>query len=120
MRQENFVHVAKNISEAWNDERYDERAVICCENLENASDYFKSLLAESVKEEQHKKTLEKIKVPDTMVQRLFTVQEDPMVVFTEKFYEIGVDKNMLPDIGIKIDTAQLTIFNNISTGKDSW
>jgi mannitol-1-phosphate 5-dehydrogenase len=106
VRQENLVHVAKFIGEAWNDESNDERAVICCENLENASCYFKSLLADCAKDEKHKKMLEKIKVPDTMVDRgCSQSKSDPMVVFTESFYEIGVDKNMLPDTGIKLIPA---------------
>ncbi len=106
VRQENLVHVAKMISEVWNDDRNSERAVICCENLEDASGYFKTLLSGFAKDEKHKELLNKIKVPDTMVDRgCSQSRSDPMTVYTESFYEIGVDRNMLPDTGIRLIPA---------------
>ncbi len=106
VRQENLVHIAKTISEVWNDEFNSDRTVICCENLENASRYFKSLLAGFAKDERQKGLFDLIKVPDTMVDRgCSQAKDDPMTVYTESFYEIGVDKNMLPDTGIRLIPA---------------
>lgn len=103
VRQENLIHVAKTISEVWGDEENSDRAVICCENLENASGYFKSLLADCARDEKQKERLMKIKVPDTMVDRGCSQSyTDPTVVYTERFYEIGVDKKELPDTGIRL------------------
>lgn len=104
VRQENLIHVAKTISEVWgDDEENSDRAVICCENLENASGYFKSLLADCARDEKQKERLMKIKVPDTMVDRGCSQSySDPTVVYTERFYEIGVDKKELPDTGIRL------------------
>jgi len=103
VRQENLIHVAKTISEVWGDEENSDRAVICCENLENASGYFKSLLADCARDEKQKERLMKIKVPDTMVDRGCSQSySDPTVVYTERFYEIGVDKKELPDTGIRL------------------
>jgi len=106
VRQENLIHVAKIISEVWNDERSCDRAVICCENLENASGYFKSLLAGAARDQKHREVLDQIKVPDTMVDRgCSQAQNDLMTVYTESFYEIGVDKTMLSDTGISLIPA---------------
>jgi Mannitol-1-phosphate/altronate dehydrogenases len=103
VRQENLIHVAKTISEVWGNEENSDRAVICCENLENASGYFKSLLADCARDEKQKERLMKIKVPDTMVDRGCSQSyTDPTVVYTERFYEIGVDKKELPDTGIRL------------------
>jgi mannitol-1-phosphate 5-dehydrogenase len=103
VRKENLVHVAKLISEVWRFDDNETRKVLCCENLENASDYFKKLLFSTVSDDKTLEQMKKIVVPDTMVDRGCSASlEDDLLVYTEKFFEIGVDREVLKDTNIKL------------------
>lgn len=106
VRKENLIHVAELVGEVWNDERNADRCVICCENIENAHEYFMSLLDGLAKDDEQKRRFALIRVPDVMVDRACSPGPYGLLsVNTEKFYEICVDKNVLEDTGIRLIPA---------------
>ena len=103
VRRGNLINVAKLLANAWQSDGNFERLVICCENIEHVSKFFKDLLLSFALSDEHEKILQKVIVPDTVVDRGCTPSaEDRMVVETEKYFEIGVDKNVIANTGIKL------------------
>ncbi len=103
VRRGNLTNVAKLLANAWQSEGNFERLVICCENIEHVSRFFKDLLLSFALNDEHEKILQEVIVPDTVVDRgCAPSAEDRMVVETEKYFEIGVDKNVIANTGIKL------------------
>jgi len=103
VRKENLVHIAGALAKAWQDGINDDRIVICCENIEHVSAFFRNLLQEAAENEDARRNLMNIKIPDVMVDRGCAQDpEDPLTVQVKRFYEIAVDKKELPDTGIRL------------------
>ncbi|MGL9749146.1 hypothetical protein [Enterococcus sp. DIV0170] len=99
VRRENLAAVARMVTEAWGDTKEDKK-VICCENIENVSNLFNKLLVEA---NEKNLNLGHIIVPDTIVDRGCAPDpSDRMAVYTEPFFEISVDANVLANSGIKL------------------
>ncbi len=103
VRKENLVHIAEVLAKVWRDGPNEDRMVICCENIEHVSGFFRNLLLESAENEEARQNLSKVRIPDVMVDRGCAEDpEDPLTVHVKKFYEIAVDKKEIEDTGIRL------------------
>lgn len=101
--QENLINVAKIVAEVWNVNDADKKMILLCENLENASGFFKGLLKECSTSPEQEERLMKIKIPNTMVDRGCAKNPNDLTeVFTTEFREIAVDGDIVEDTGIKL------------------
>ncbi len=102
VRRENLIHVARTIVDTWGDSYDENRMVICCENVENVGTYFKKILIDLAKDEEHKKNIEQIRVPSTIVDRICSTSwPESSAVTSEIFHECAVDANIVADTKIK-------------------
>ena len=100
VRRENLIHVAKVLAMAWGTESDSRRMVLCCENVEGVGAYFHSLLMDYAKNEQQRKNLSVIRIPDTIVDRICAAGSTIMEVTSESFHECSVDADVVTDTGI--------------------
>lgn len=105
VRRENLIYVAKVLAKAWKHQNGENKQVICCENVEHVGDIFKDLLLQQAKNDEEKLNLQHIKVPDTIVDRICSVDEETLEVTSEKFYECSVDAAVVADTGIEAITS---------------
>lgn len=96
VRRENLKYIAPTLCKAWENTE-NNHLVICCENVEDIGKYFKSLLVENGLKY---KDLEKVKVPDTIIDRICATDKE-MNVISEKFHECSVDKNIVEKTGVR-------------------
>lgn len=113
VRRENLIHVARALASIWGKYDIEGRKVICCENVEDAGSYFKSLLVSEAKTNEEIAILNKIIVPDTIVDRICATSPSNInIVTSEKFHECSVDINVLSDTKIKLIPAVENIKGN--------
>lgn len=99
VRKENLKYVAKSLLSGL--EGRNIKKIICAENIENVSSFFRQLLNKYTTEEKHKNIIDNLIIPDTVVDRICTSNwPKSLRVNTEKFYEFSVDKSTLSDTGI--------------------
>ena len=98
VRRENLIHVAKVLAMAWGTESDSRRMVLCCENVEGVGAYFHSLLMDYAKNEQQRKNLSVIRIPDTIVDRICAAGSTIMEVTSESFHECSVDADVVTDV----------------------
>lgn len=104
VRKENLIHVAEMLAHSIEDPAG--KIVICAENIENVSFYFKELLNSIDVDQKQKEALGKLIVPDTIVDRICSSNwPTNCVIHTEKFYELAVDKNTLSNTKIELISA---------------
>lgn len=99
VRRENLIHVAKVIAKAWGNEESEHKIIICCENIEGVGKYFKALLKQCATPEQFEH-LNKLRIPDTIVDRICATGASLNEVTSEAFHECSVDKTIVEDTGI--------------------
>lgn len=115
VRRENLIHVARTLMSIWGSVDGNHRMVLCCENIENVGAYFKSLLLSEAITPIQKARMEKVQVPDTMVDRICTTSwPQSTVVTSEIFHECSVDANVVADTGIEFIPAIRHIEMNFS------
>lgn len=103
VRRENLIHVARTIVDTWGNTYDENRMIICCENVENVGTYFKKILIDLVKNEEQKRNIENIRVPDTIVDRICSTSwPESSVVTSEIFHECAVDVNIIADTKIEL------------------
>lgn len=100
VRRENLIHVAKVLAKAWGIDEKPERMVLCCENVEGVGAYFRSLLENCAENEEQKKNLSVIRIPDTIVDRICAAGDSIMEITSESFHECSVDAAVVEDTGI--------------------
>jgi mannitol-1-phosphate 5-dehydrogenase len=110
VRRENLKNVAPTIAEAWKDaDDNDSKAVICCENVEHVGTFFHELLVgqDGLSSDQRAR-LDKVIVPDTVVDRICASDPD-LNVSSETFYELAVDAGKMPETGIRLIRTEADI-----------
>lgn len=100
VRRENLIHVAKVLAKAWGIDEKPERMVLCCENVEGVGAYFRSLLESCAENEEQKKNLSVIRIPDTIVDRICAAGDSIMEITSESFHECSVNAAVVEDTGI--------------------
>ena len=100
VKRENLKYLVPVILKAWGDDPCTGKAIICCENVENVGIYFKNLLMEQCSEKQ-KENIQKIRIPNTIVDRICSMNSEDMTIVSEEFHELSVDKNVLSETGIE-------------------
>lgn len=105
VRRENLKYVAPVIAEAWRTQPRGDRCVICCENVEGVGSYFQELLIKEATSDEEIENLRKIRIPDTIVDRICAAGVDIMNITSERFHECSVDQAILPDTGIDMITS---------------
>lgn len=101
VRRENLIHVARVICKAWAMEDNSNKRIFCCENIEGVGQYFNDLLAQCTDDDEVRKNLSQIKVPDTIVDRICAVNEESQEVISETFHECSVDSVVVRDTGME-------------------
>lgn len=104
VRRENLIHVVRSLLNGLDGSK--KTTIICAENIENVSKYFKELLVEVAITQEQKKIAESLVVPDTIVDRICSTHwPEEIQVNTEKFHELAVDKSVVADSGIELIPA---------------
>ena len=115
VKRENLKYLVPVILKAWGDDSCRNKAIVCCENVENVGTYFKNLLLEQCDEKQKANVLE-IKIPNTIVDRICSMNSEDMTIVSEEFHELSVDKSVLSDTGIEyinsIDNVEGHFYRN--------
>ena len=99
VKRENLQYLVDLIIKAWGDTSDEGRSIICCENVEKAGEYFGKLLFEKADEEEWKH-LSNIRIPNTIVDRICSMDPKDFFIVSESFHECSVDRHILPDTEI--------------------
>lgn len=100
VKRENLKYLVPVILKAWGDDSCRNKVIISCENVENVGYYFKNLLMKQCDEKQ-KANVQEIKIPNTIVDRICSMNSEDMTIVSEEFHELSVDKNVLSETGIE-------------------
>lgn len=99
VRRENLIHVARVLARAWVQDTCNNKMVICCENVEHVGSYFKDILQQCAQHESEYQNLSRIKVPDTIVDRICAIGDDIADITSEVFHECSVDQDVVANTG---------------------
>lgn len=100
VKRENLKYLIAPILEAWGQQDGTGKMIICCENVEHVGSYFRELLMRNADEEQ-RKNVAKIKIPNTIVDRICSMDSRNDFIVSESFHELAVDKEILPQTHIE-------------------
>lgn len=100
VKRENLKYLVKPILEAWGQEDGTGKLIICCENVEHAGTCFQKLLMEQATEKQ-KENVKKFQIPNTIVDRICSMDSEAGSVVSESFYELSVDQRVVPETKIR-------------------
>jgi mannitol-1-phosphate 5-dehydrogenase len=106
VRRDNLIHVARTLANTWGTWDGDDRLIICCENIEHVGTLFKKSLEEVSITDEQRTRLDKIAVPDTIVDRICASNwPESSVVTGELFHECAVDAKVVARTGIEFIPA---------------
>ena len=106
VKRENLIHVARTIAKTWGNSAGEGRKVFCCENVEHVGEFFHNLLVGAAENEEQRENLNRVIVPDTIVDRICAANwPETSVITSEKFHECAVDARVVNDTGIALITS---------------
>lgn len=95
---------------ALNDTKYVN--IICCENLDNASSYFKQLVQEKLLEDELAFAKKFVAFPDAMISRVVPIPKGNLLkIVAEEYNEWTVNKNAI--IGTRFDISSVNLIDNL-------
>lgn len=106
VKRENLKYLVAPILEAWGQQDGTGKEIICCENVEHVGSYFRELLMDAANKEQ-RENIKNIKIPDTIVDRICSMNLENHSIVSEAFHELSVDRGILEQTQIeKIDSVE--------------